>query len=80
MLLSKEQSILQPSIILSALMMTELRMQTFNTSLEQLPGSSKANKHYCLGSLSHLEGKVVNVIRDDFVLTDKTVASGADNS
>ena len=27
-------------------------------------------------SLSHLEGKVVNVIRDDFVLTDKTVASG----
>ena len=28
------------------------------------------------GSLSHLEGKTVNVIRDDFVLTDKTVSSG----
>ena len=28
------------------------------------------------GSLSHLEGKTVNVVRDDFVLTDKTVASG----
>ena len=28
------------------------------------------------GSLSHLEGKAVNVIRDDFVLTDKTVSSG----
>tara|TARA_B100001287_G_scaffold197436_2_gene167045 strand:+ start:6231 stop:8264 length:2034 start_codon:yes stop_codon:yes gene_type:complete len=28
------------------------------------------------GSLSHLEGKVVNVVRDDFVLTDKTVSSG----
>ena len=28
-------------------------------------------------SLSHLEAKTVNVIRDDFVLTDKTVSSGS---
>ena len=28
------------------------------------------------GSLSHLEGKEVNVIRDDLVLTNKTVSSG----
>ena len=28
------------------------------------------------GSLSHLEAKEVNVIRDDFVLTNKTVSSG----
>jgi len=37
---------------------------------QSLPGSTTA------GSLSHLEGKTVKIIRDDIVDTDQTVASG----
>jgi hypothetical protein len=40
------------------------------------PDQSKPGNTTC-SSLSHLEGEAVNVIRDDFVLTDKTVSSGA---
>ena len=37
---------------------------------QSLPGSATA------GSLSHLEGKTVNIVRDDIVDTDQTVSSG----
>ncbi len=40
------------------------------------PDQAKPSNTTC-SSLSHLEGKTVDVIRDDFVLTDKTVSSGA---
>jgi len=40
------------------------------------PDQSKPGNTTC-SSLSHLEGEAVNVIRDNFVLTDKTVSSGA---
>ena len=53
---------------------TDANIQYFNsaTSPDQgLPGSTAAS------SLDHLEGRQVKVIRDDVVLPDKTVASGA---
>ena len=53
---------------------TDANIQYFSgaTSPDQsLPGNTTCS------SLSHLEGKTVDVIRDNFVLTDKTVSSGA---
>tara|TARA_R110001592_G_scaffold76942_3_gene231947 strand:- start:560 stop:2590 length:2031 start_codon:yes stop_codon:yes gene_type:complete len=41
-----------------------------------LPDRAKPSNTTC-SNLAHLEGKTVDVIRDDFVLTDKTVSSGA---
>lgn len=41
-----------------------------------LPDRAKPSNTTC-SNLTHLEGKTVDVIRDDFVLTDKTVSSGA---
>jgi hypothetical protein len=52
---------------------TDSAVQYFSgaTSPDQgLPGSATA------GSLSHLEGKTVNIVRDDIVDTDQTVSSG----
>ena len=53
---------------------TDANIQYFSgaTSPDQsLPGNTTCS------NLSHLEGKTVDVIRDNFVLTDKTVSSGA---
>ena len=53
---------------------TDANIQYFSgaTSPDQsLPGNTTCS------SLSHLEGKTVDVVRDNFVLTDKTVSSGA---
>jgi len=41
-----------------------------------LPDRAKPSNTTC-SNLAHLEGKTVDVIRDDFVLIDKTVSSGA---
>ena len=52
---------------------TDAAIQYFSgaTSPDQgLPGSATA------GSLSHLEGKTVNIVRDDIVDSDQTVSSG----
>ena len=52
---------------------TDSAIQYFSgaTSPDQgLPGSATA------GSLSHLEGKTVNIVRDDIVDSDQTVSSG----
>ena len=52
---------------------TDASIQYFSgatTPDQSLPGSTTA------GSLSHLEGKEVNVVRDDVVLENKTVSSG----
>jgi len=52
---------------------TDANIQYFSgatTPDQSLPGSTTA------GSLSHLEGKEVNVVRDDVVLENKTVSSG----
>ena len=52
---------------------TDAAIQYFSgaTSPDQgLPGSATA------GSLSHLEGKTVNIVRDDIVDTNQTVSSG----
>ena len=40
------------------------------------PDQAKPSNTTC-SSLSHLEGETVDVVRDNYVLTDKTVASGA---
>ena len=53
---------------------TDANIQYFSgaTSPDQsLPGNTTCS------NLSHLEGATVDVVRDNFVLTDKTVASGA---
>ena len=53
---------------------TDANIQYFSgaTSPDQsLPGNTTCS------NLSHLEGKTVDVVRDNFVLTDKTVSSGA---
>ena len=53
---------------------TDCNIQYFSgaTSPDQsLPGNTTCS------NLSHLEAKTVNVVRDNFVLTDKTVSSGA---
>ena len=53
---------------------TDCNIQYFSgaTSPDQsLPGNTTCS------NLSHLEAKTVNVLRDNFVLTDKTVSSGA---
>ena len=52
---------------------TDAAIQYYNSPAspdQALPGSATA------GSLSHLEGKTVKVIRDDIVDTDQTVSSG----
>ncbi len=52
---------------------TDAAIQYYNSPSspdQALPGSATA------GSLSHLEGKTVKVIRDDIVDTDQTVSSG----
>jgi len=53
---------------------TDANIQYFSgaTSPDQsLPGNTTCS------NLSHLEGETVDVVRDNFVLTDKTVSSGA---
>ena len=53
---------------------TDCNIQYFSgaTSPDQsLPGNTTCS------NLSHLEAKTVNVVRDNFVLSDKTVSSGA---
>lgn len=52
---------------------TDASIQYFSGAVapdQGLPGSATA------GSLSHLEGKAVNIVRDDIVDTDQTVSSG----
>ena len=53
---------------------TDANIQYFSGATA--PDQSKPSNTTC-SSLSHLEGKTVDVVRDNFVLTDKTVASGA---
>ena len=53
---------------------TDANIQYFSGATA--PDQAKPSNTTC-SSLSHLEGKTVNVVRDNFVLTDKTVASGA---
>ena len=53
---------------------TDANIQYFSgatTPDQSLPGNTTCS------NLSHLEGKTVDVVRDNFVLTDKTVSSGA---
>lgn len=53
---------------------TDANIQYFSGATA--PDQSLPSNTSC-SNLSHLEGKTVNVVRDNFVLTDKTVASGA---
>jgi len=53
---------------------TDSNIQYFSGAT--LPDRAKPSNTTC-SNLSHLEAKSVNVIRDNFVLTDKTVSSGA---
>ena len=53
---------------------TDSNIQYFSGA--SLPDRAKPSNTTC-SNLSHLEAKSVNVIRDNFVLTDKTVSSGA---
>ncbi len=53
---------------------TDSNIQYFSGA--DAPDQSLPTNTTC-SSLSHLEAKTVNVIRDDFVLTDKTVSSGS---
>tara|TARA_B100000927_G_scaffold288788_1_gene284114 strand:- start:24078 stop:26111 length:2034 start_codon:yes stop_codon:yes gene_type:complete len=53
---------------------TDANIQYFSgatTPDQSLPGNTTCS------NLSHLEGKTVDVVRDNFVLTDKTVSTGA---
>ncbi len=55
--------------------------RTTDSNIQYFSGASSPDQslptNTTCSSLSHLEGKTVNVVRDDFVLTDKTVSSGA---
>ena len=55
--------------------------RTTDSNIQYFSGASSPDQslptNTNCSSLSHLEGKTVNVVRDDFVLTDKTVSSGA---
>ena len=53
---------------------TDSNIQYFSGA--SLPDRAKPTNTTC-SNLSHLEAKSVNVVRDNFVLTDKTVSSGA---
>ena len=53
---------------------TDSNIQYFSGA--DAPDQSLPTNTTC-SNLSHLEAKTVNVIRDDFVLTDKTVSSGS---
>lgn len=55
--------------------------RTTDSNIQYFSGASTPDQslptNTTCSSLSHLEAKTVNVIRDDFVLTDKTVSSGS---
>ena len=53
---------------------TDANIQYFSGATA--PDQAKPSNTTC-SSLSHLEGETVDVVRDNYVLTDKTVASGA---
>ena len=53
---------------------TDANIQYFSGATS--PDQSLPSNTTC-SNLSHLEGKTVDVVRDNFVLTDKTVSSGA---